>query len=834
MGDSFLSRIPTVESQLEESNPELIARLEQAKIAYKEKFGKDLPITSKVRTREEQQDLYNRWKKKEKGIYMPLNPADYPNQKIFHTDAADISTEVPDAFLKEFGLHRPLGKNDPVHTVIDPSFKKAAVEKTTEIVPTTQDDFLSRIPSEEQLEKIKLSEPTESIEREYKPGYFNPNLVAQGERAREAGGGNLQPIVEGVTNALGGMSFEDWKKESLIANMLKYGAGSMPIIGDEQLKEEGRQKLLQTGEAAINALSNPRETLQAISQQEPGELLGQMIKGGIYDAPLGLATKPITSAVSAVAKPVMSAAGKALTPVGEGFDSLQEAFQKLKPPTKAEVTLEGANYRPDLDTQMSGVGAANADLTTRLEEAISRANPEKQNLLKQLSLKNLTEQDLKAIETHNKFDKFNMTPTEGQALQDTTKMSNEFNARKQDPNLQERFEERDPKLIEGFNKIRETVAPDVYESNPAKLANAGLEKMKQNYLIRNKNEELLYKNLADANGGNLPFNISDLKNTIDTQLKKDKAYRATIDNPIYKELEDQMALGTMTYDDMIHYRTRLSAAMRSSKDGNVTHGLGVIYDKLHEMPLPENLAHLRPLDDAARNAFKQHKELQKSNPAYKAAINDTRTDAEINSGILHPAANTFLDKFYGRDTPQVEINRLLNEIGVDSLEHQSLNAATIDKIKRASGVKGEFGNESGTISQAALSDQLNKIYGNNLPTMFKQDHIKDLKDLSDVATLTEPRKGVHSVNTSNSEILAQENRAKTAAKETASKIGAGIAEAGINAKLPGVGTIGRSILKGRAEQKALDLEKIKKAEESKRRLSPIAGIGTKLQDIGKE
>ena len=474
MGDSFLSRIPTVEGQLEESNPELIARLEQAKIAYKEKFGKDLPITSKVRTREQQKDLYNRWKKGEKGIYMPLNPADYPNQKIFHTDAADISTEVPDAFLKEFGLHRPLGKNDPVHTVIDPSFKKAAVEKTTEIVPTTQDDFLSRIPSEEQLEKIKLSEPTESIEREYKPGYFNPNLVAQGERAREAGGGNLQPIVEGVTNALGGMSFEDWKKESLIANMLKYGAGSMPIIGDEQLKEEGRQKLLQTGEAAINALSNPIETLQAIGQQEPGELLGQMIKGGIYDAPLGLATKPITSAVSAVAKPVMSAAGKALTPVGEGFGSLQEAFQKLKPPTKAEVTLEGANYRPDLDTQMSGVGAANVTKENIFNHAIETVSPELANDLK-LQFKNKDYHLLNenALNAHIEADSLPIPIrlTEGQATGDAALISEERNARRANPQTVARLNEQNKLLKDNAFLIKEQVAPDINTVNHVADAN---------------------------------------------------------------------------------------------------------------------------------------------------------------------------------------------------------------------------------------------------------------------------------------------------------------------------------------------------------------------------
>ena len=80
---------------------EFNSRLEQAKNAYKEKFGKDLPITSTLRNRKEQQDLYNRWKKGEKGIYMPLNPADYPNQNEFHKDAADISIEVPETFLNQ-------------------------------------------------------------------------------------------------------------------------------------------------------------------------------------------------------------------------------------------------------------------------------------------------------------------------------------------------------------------------------------------------------------------------------------------------------------------------------------------------------------------------------------------------------------------------------------------------------------------------------------------------------------------------------------------------------------------------------------------------------------
>ena len=119
---------------LEGLNPDLAQRLQQARDAHKQRFGKDLQITSGVRSREEQQSLYNRWKAGEKGIYQPINPADYPKQKTFHSDAVDISTSVPESFLNEFGIHRPMGSKDPVHAVLmtkAPAAKTNVVEKPT-------------------------------------------------------------------------------------------------------------------------------------------------------------------------------------------------------------------------------------------------------------------------------------------------------------------------------------------------------------------------------------------------------------------------------------------------------------------------------------------------------------------------------------------------------------------------------------------------------------------------------------------------------------------------------------------------------------------------------
>ena len=716
---------------------------------------------------------------------------------------------------------RPENQRQPAPQVV-----AQAQEQTTEEAP----NYLSLVNN------INLDKINEPVETEYRPGYFNPNLVAQGERARAAGGGNLAPIVEGITGALKSMNLEDWQKESLLANMLKYGLGTMPIVGDEAFAKEGEQKILQTGKAGLEAIMNPVQTMQAIAEQEPGQLLGNVMKGAIYDAPLGFSARPVYNAAATVAKPVLNVAGKVAEPVVESvankFGTLQEAMQAVRNPS---VTIQGANYRPDLDTQMAGVGAALTTNAEAVKNALYQAKPELvADLIRQTGVRSFDELPfdklpLEVIERHNKFAKFDMTPTEGEALQDIKKMSIETNERTKDDLIRQRLEERDPKLIAGFNKIRETVAPDVYEKNPAILANTALEKLKQNFELRSANEAALYKKLEDANGGDFPMDVGELDKNIITSLKAKKSYRDVENNTMYLELKDQLATGKMTFDDFEHFRTRLATAIRSSKNGNERFGLGIIKDQLENMPIPENLSHLKPLADEARNAFRAHKELQEKLPAYKAAIDDTRTSAEILRGDLHPASNQFIDKFYGAKTKQVELSRLLDELGIDSPEHQGLNAAIIDKIKGASGVKVGPEGETGKISQASLSDQINKIYGNNLPTMFKKEHLKDLQDLSDVANMTEHVKGQHSVATSNTPLEMERLRKKEMAENMALDLGENV----VNMGTKGFGgTIVRKlyeIKKGKSLQEAAELEeKIK----SQKRVSPSAGI--QLKDIGKE
>jgi len=109
--------------EMPQFDPELQRRLDIAKREYKRLYGKELPITSGIRTRKKQEQLHKDWAAGKSGVFIPADPAAYPGRKWFHTEAVDISAEVPEAFLKKYGIIRPLGKRDPVHAVAMKNWK---------------------------------------------------------------------------------------------------------------------------------------------------------------------------------------------------------------------------------------------------------------------------------------------------------------------------------------------------------------------------------------------------------------------------------------------------------------------------------------------------------------------------------------------------------------------------------------------------------------------------------------------------------------------------------------------------------------------------------------
>ena len=115
----------TKKIDLENLNPDLQDRIAKMQEDWKNNKelnpkGLDLPITRAASTAAEQQDLIRRNAAGEPGIY---TPAPVPSSaKMVHQNAIDLPTSVPDSFLAQYGLHRPLiKKGDPVHVQINPN-----------------------------------------------------------------------------------------------------------------------------------------------------------------------------------------------------------------------------------------------------------------------------------------------------------------------------------------------------------------------------------------------------------------------------------------------------------------------------------------------------------------------------------------------------------------------------------------------------------------------------------------------------------------------------------------------------------------------------------------
>ena len=619
------------------------------------------------------------------------------------------------------------------------------------------------------------------------------------------------------------MTPQEFEKESLLSPITKTLVGVS--TGNIDLLKNAAADYVAKSESSVRGLGNiimhPKETWKQISEH-PAETAAGIAKGIIYNPTLNpLALKPKVAGIENLAADVARADKST---AGAMFPTPKESPYKSTGAT-AEVNAQFNAKKPT----NQNVGAMQTQHESQVNAELASASPELQQKYANV---HPSEIDVPALQTHKQFDKFGIEPTEGELHQDVAKMSDEWNSRAKPGNeaLLERFNERNPKLIEGFNKIKEKVAPDVYEQDPVKLANMPLEKMATIDRAKLADIDLAYQKLAEANGGQLPLDGKSFAKTAEQELHKNlvtDALPSTLKNAL-KQFEEGRQ---MTFEDFKMLGTITAAEMR--KGGSEAIAAGVVKNALENMNLTPEAAQLKPLLDNAKSLVKQRYDLidpKRSTyvPAYAAAANDTRTINEIEQGVPHPAANTFIAKHYSEKTPQVNIQRMLDIIGHDTPEHQALNAAKINEFKLGSGIK----NEGGNVSQAALNKLVHHQYASNLPVMLSQEALQDLHDLADVARKTEHIKGgAGFANTSNTYVLSDREAAKEYAKQA---VATGL-EAAVNTKTLGFGgTLARKVLKGNKEAKELAAQEALKKQELHKTLHPHAKKQTKLSDIDKE
>lgn len=824
----------------------LAQSLERARAAYKQQYGTDMPISSGVRSRAEQQKLYDDWKAGKSGVFMPLNPAQYPDRQTFHTEAVDIPTSVPESFLNQHGIHRPMGKKDPVHAVLMPGQKAAAAPAQSQgfsIIPSAQ----AAVPgSTTEFASFKPEDINASVNEAFQNPEPQKPQGATGKVANKVG-----EFFRGQARSAASLGDVLYSPVPALAGMVTY-AGARAVQSPEEAAKT-QQKVVGALDKPFGKAFGVTETpeYRGEASQRIMNFIGEnMGKGADWISQqtgmpksdveyyMGLATVAApglknTKVGKAVIETVKTEAGyvgqgikqgaKAVTPepvqnaIGRMVENVAPGTTNVKPKAPVETlggqppkapyaqpapAASGGNVvqfptqAPTVAPGRASVGAAGVPDATIIRQALQSATPEFQQLYGNMPL---DKANTPVVMRHLEADSLPIPVrlTEGQATGDLVKISREQNLRGKNPEFANRFGEQNQQLVENVPAIRERAAPDVYSTKTIESSNALIDAYRKMDDARNADISAAYKALEDANGGTFPVDGVKLAQNAEALLSK-KLKSEFVPPEIKSQLERFKNGEPMTFEQYEAMRTNLAAEIRKAErsgDGNRSMASSLVYQALDDLPLQGNAAQLKPLADKARGLAKARFDALKNDPAYKAAVNETTP------------ADKFFDK-YVINGHNKNVNTMIDTLGRDSIGHQHIKAGTINWLSDKAGIVDGKGN----FSQAQYNKALKRLDDvNNFGAIFDPETGLQLKTLGNVANYTQFQPRGSFVNNSNTLVGYMAEKA-AGGLETAGNI-VGLKTIGYP-----LGSEGRRVI-----QKARERSEVKKA------LEP--GAGSTLEDI---
>lgn len=792
---------------LEGLHPELNSRLNLAREEYRKRYGEELPITSGVRTRADQQRLFDRWKAGDKNIFMPTNPADHPNRKTFHDDAIDIPTSVPETFLKEFGIHRPLGKRDPVHAVAMSDFRAPQASTTA-----PQRPGFSMIGTANATEPQRLAgqaEPTAPVQTQAQtqtsqatPGQLSIEDLMKPEAINAAVGEAFgEPPKKGkVANKVGEFLRGQGRAAASLADTTIGGvipgvAGMVTYAGARAAGQTPEQATA-TQQQVVSAVDRPFGKAFGVTEtpEYKGEASQQIMnfiganieKGadwiskqtGVPKADVENMMQTATLAVpggvkAAVKSPVGQAIGReagyvgqavkqgvqAVTPeiVQRGVVRGVEAIAPGTTRTPARAPTLGVPGQPTAPGMpvppqavppaapgRASVGAAGVPDATIVRQALTTATPEFQQLYGNMPLDKV---NTPVVLRHLEADALPVPVrlTEGQATGDVVKLSREQNLRGSQPEFAQRFNQQNQQLVDNVPLIRERAAPDVYATKTIESSQAIIDAYKTLDDARSAQITSAYKKLEDANGGTFPVDGVQLAKNADALLAK-KLKTNFVPPEIAADLKRFREGEPMTFEQFEALRTNLAAEIRKAErsgDGNRSMASSLVYQALEDLPLQGSAAQLKPLADTARGLAKSRFDALKKDPAYKAAVDDV------------VPADKYFDKFVINGVNK-NINTMVDTLGRESLAHQHMKAGAINWLSDKAGIVDGKGN----FSQANYNKAVKKLDDvKNFEAVFDPESQLQLRTLGNVAAYTQFQPRGSFVNNSNTLVGYLANKA---------------------------------------------------------------------------
>jgi hypothetical protein len=694
-------------------------RLNLAKQAYRQQFGKDLPITSGYRTTEEQAKLFQN---RQSNPNLVAPPGKSKHEK---NEAADIPAEVPDSFLEQFGLHRPHGKKDPVHVEANPTFKTQTNTQT-----------------EPQVSSNNFADLWESAPVGNEPKIENKPKVKQfAEFAKNAGKEFVTPLSE--------ISGKDWQEKSLLAPAIEYTASSLGIPGfTEADKKAAEEKLIKKGkgfvEGVTKLVTEPVNTISDIAKgiyENPAKFAGETVKSIIYD-PEQLVALP---GAAKVAEKVTEVGSKAKTALA---GKMNETFQKF-------------NETPNIGG--ASVGAAQTANDVILKEAITRASP---SVAQELSKLKPNEISVPALERIMEADTLPVPIqlTKGQVSRDPKLFSDEMNNRAKNPEYAQRYNQQNAQLVENIDAIKEKASPNVYGTNVVENGQSLIDAYLDLDIARKANIDAKYQALREAAGGEIPIDGVKFADNAFAALKKNLKSEF-LPSSIKSQLDAFKKGEPMTFEQFEAMRTNLASEMRKADragDGNAEFALGKVREALEDLPLVGETKELKILADDARNAAKQRFDLLSEDKAYKAAVN----------GKVY--ADDFINKFVVNGKKK-DIDTMVSHLGQDSTARQVMAAGIVNWLKSKSGILNDG---SGTFSQKGFNKALENIDPKILNIVGPEVN-QQLKALGNTARNIQERPAGAYVNESNTFTSALGEKAANVAEKGANYfIGGGVVPVG--------------------------------------------------------
>ena len=567
---------------------------------------------------------------------------------------------------------------------------------------------------------------------------------------------------------------------SMVAGTVGYGAGRLFGLSPEEATAAS-QKVAGKIAEPVGQLTRTAGT-QAYKQSLPSQAMqkvGEFAQKNIVE-PVAARTGANETDIQNALNAAMLGAPAAGRAVGRGLAEAKAAL----PTVRVEPTGK--------PTAMQSGGAAAATNKAILDEAINRASPE---LAAQLKKENPATIDPVALERYVDADSVGVRLTKGQALQDPTLISNERNARGQDPQLAERFNEQNKALLEKAAEVKEKAAPDVYAPDYVANAEGALEyisgKVKQNESATAE----AYKALDEFGAGKIQV---DSKSFADNAMKalSEKEDIDFLPSTIANKVKSYQEGKSMNFDQYENLRTQIARETRKAQqagDGNAAHALSLVRGELEKLPLIGETAEAKPLADKARATAKAEFDLvNRSNPAYNKVYADYVNGAVDTKDFIQSAVLRSKNKDFAKTM----------ELFDDPVAKQNLRAGALDLIiKDSTDTSGNF--KPARFAKAIENLDVNK----KLDALFGEE-AQTLRKIAKTGQLVEARPAGAFVNESNTAVTQM-------AGEYAKRLAT---------KTPLVGGLVEPALNIMAEKSA------KKAVAESLR----PGAGVKLKNVGKE